>query len=431
MNADVASIRGCLDSAYDRFVEHDLHMKTSVLGAVIEYCARSPDLADKELWALFCATVDFQISVTRRLLPMLRGLVFELSSRELPFRDLVEDASLAEDVLTSFEWSGGRGFQHRLLKVGHLLCFFDSLSSLLGEYEKLGDFVRERYESAPAGENPVAYAIKSLLLELRKGPCPGYCKGYKPRNKENCKYIGLFAPNPRGGSALKRLCLFFRWMARPYPDLRLWKFVDPSNLLISLDKGVARVIGRAFGNLLGFKVSENWRSVLRVSDFMREINPEDPAKYDYVLSRPAIMGYCRPKDPRCYCCPLFEVCDYARRRPLPPPRRGPLMSEKEDRIFRAFWKRYAGELGLDDFDTERPVDGRKIDVVAHEKGCRSWVIEVEEALNYDAIGQVVVYRWLFGKKEGKTPKAAIVCEKAKPEDVEACEVDTGIRVFVV
>ena len=43
---------------------------------------------------------------------------------------------------------------------------------------------------------------------------------------------------------------------------------------------------------------------------MRRVNPEDPVKYDYVLSRVSIMGYCARDLARsqCFMCPLASVC---------------------------------------------------------------------------------------------------------------------------
>ncbi|MEG9194112.1 MAG: DUF2400 family protein [Candidatus Methanoglobus sp.] len=63
--------------------------------------------------------------------------------------------------------------------------------------------------------------------------------------------------------------------------------MDRKHLLASLDANLQRVVSRAFG----LKVKLNWRGVLEATGFLRKLNPDDPTKYDYVLSRLSIMGY--------------------------------------------------------------------------------------------------------------------------------------------
>lgn len=105
---------------------------------------------------------------------------------------------------------------------------------------------------------------------------------------------------------MKRINLFFRWLVRPYPDLGLWSFINKRHLFVSLDANLQRVISRAFGINVGL----NWCGVLEATRFLRKLNPEDPTKYDYVLSRVAIMGYCAKDMARSLCClcPIASIC---------------------------------------------------------------------------------------------------------------------------
>ncbi len=433
---EIHTLRNFLDELYDRFNSLGLYYRTSILGPVKDY--EHKNLTDKECWTLFCAVCDFQVPVITHLRPMLYGLIDYMSELGIHFIDLIIDPSLATEILANFSWRGRDkiGFTHRFLDIRpignktNILCLFMRIKELLEVYDSLSSLVSELYEKAiELGiQEPLEYVIKKFATILRQGSCPGLCSKLTKSRNTCARYHNLI-PDPQKNSAMKRLCLFFRWMVRPHPDLGLWShIINKRDLLVSLDSGIARVISRAFKLKLSNMLT--WTDVIKVTRFLRRINPEDPAKYDFVLSRPSIMGYCA-KDPfrnKCYLCPLLEICKSAHG--LPEPKAKPLSSEKERRIFEIF--RLRQQHMFDRIYTEYEIGGRKIDVVAHEKNCNYWVIEVESGkLNYVAIGQAIAYAWLFKKYKGVEPNVAIICTEAPKDLKEACEIDRGIRVFEI
>ncbi|MCL2276636.1 MAG: TIGR02757 family protein [Treponema sp.] len=91
--------------------------------------------------------------------------------------------------------------------------------------------------------------------------------------------------NPGGdgktGSACKKLNLTLRWLAREGPvDLGLWKKIKPSSLYVPLDVHVSRA-ARSL-NLLKRKANDK-KSVIELTENLREFCPEDPVKYDFAL----------------------------------------------------------------------------------------------------------------------------------------------------
>ena len=49
-------------------------------------------------------------------------------------------------------------------------------------------------------------------------------------------------PNPRNNGAMKRMCMYLRWMVRKSSvDVGIWKFMKPSELFIPLDVHVGRI----------------------------------------------------------------------------------------------------------------------------------------------------------------------------------------------
>jgi len=407
-------MRNSLEEAYERL--KGIYFSTSALRVVRMYSPR--DSADLELWTLFCAITDFQISVIKWLIPMLSGLCEEIEGKGLKFIDLIYDLQLARKLLSTFSWgSNKKGFAHRFIDLEDLICLFTSLKNILTNYGSLGNFAKNLYEDAmdEGLEEPLEYVVKGLAQELRSHFPDVYGK------------TGMLVPDPSGNSAFKRLNLFLRWMVRPYPDLGLWNFIDKRFLLVSLDIGVLRTVSRVFD--VRFAGGSVWKNVLKVTKLFRNINSEDPVKYDYVFSRPAIMGYCA-KDParnRCYLCPLNEICSSAS---LPfKPKVKPLTSSKERKILDEFLKIDGDKF--DEIKTEYPVGGKSIDVVAHDRNCNWYVMEVEEKLNYTAIGQAVTYRKLFTEIKKIRPKAVIICRDAPLDLKAACEVDVGIEVILV
>ena len=89
--------------------------------------------------------------------------------------------------------------------------------------------------------------------------------------------------DPQRGSAAKRINLFLRWMVRRDEggvDFGLWKEIDPADLFIPLDVhsgNTARQLG-----LLQRKQND-WKAVEELTSTLRELDPEDPVKYDYAL----------------------------------------------------------------------------------------------------------------------------------------------------
>lgn len=91
-------------------------------------------------------------------------------------------------------------------------------------------------------------------------------------------------PNPRNNGAMKRMCMYLRWMVRKSSvDVGIWKFMKPSELYIPLDVHVGR-ISRQMGLLT--RKANDFKAVEELTDKLREFCPDDPVKYDF-----AMFGY--------------------------------------------------------------------------------------------------------------------------------------------
>ncbi len=90
-------------------------------------------------------------------------------------------------------------------------------------------------------------------------------------------------PSPHLGSACKRLNLFLRWMVREDSiDPGGWHKIPASKLIIPLDTHMHR-IGLALE--MTKRKQADIKTAVEITQSFRRINPKDPVKYDFALTR--------------------------------------------------------------------------------------------------------------------------------------------------
>lgn len=88
---------------------------------------------------------------------------------------------------------------------------------------------------------------------------------------------------PMRKSACKRLCMYLRWMVRQDNggvDFGLWQKINKAQLVCPVDVHVERV-AREF-NLINRKPCD-WQTALELTRNLKQLDPTDPAKYDFAL----------------------------------------------------------------------------------------------------------------------------------------------------
>ena len=163
------------------------------------------------------------------------------------------------------------------------------------EPKVLGDF---NYRFGKSEDFAVIFSILKELYTKDGGLEELFKYGYE--NNENmfipvCDYFyskveketqgfKFMIPNPRNGGAMKRMCMYLRWMVRKGPvDFGIWDFMPMSDLLIPLDVHVAR-ISREMGLLN--RTSNDFKAVLELTENLKKFDFNDPVKYDF-----AMFGY--------------------------------------------------------------------------------------------------------------------------------------------
>ncbi len=197
------------------------------------------------------------------------------------------------------------GFKHRFNTGRDIACLLHFAQQVLHGYGSLGEFFRLGYRENEDDLGPAEERFVEGFFSLDCSPF--YKKGRLPDDAG----VRFLLPTPGRGSACKRLNLYLRWMIRRDDgvDFGIWKDIPPSKLVIPLDTHLAR-ISRYLG-LTCFKTA-GWRMAIEVTRSLRELDPEDPIKYDFALCRLGILDLCTCKfDPTlCLSCELSGMCLY-------------------------------------------------------------------------------------------------------------------------
>ena len=116
-----------------------------------------------------------------------------------------------------------------------------------------------------------------------------------------------FLSRPSTGSACKRINLFLRWMVRedgvdPGGWSRVWK----RQLVVPLDTHTIR-IGKCLR--LTRRVSPGWKMAAEITSALRQLDPDDPVRYDFALCHLSMAGLCDfASEKGAKACPLRAIC---------------------------------------------------------------------------------------------------------------------------
>lgn len=158
------------------------------------------------------------------------------------------------------------GFAHRTFNATDLLYFISFLKYHYTKYESLEDaFV--------PGKKYTGDTVEQALVHFHN-----YFFSIEHPERTR-KHIST----PERKSACKRINMYLRWMVRKDKqgvDFGIWNKISPAQLICPLDVHVARVAQRL--ELLENDKS-NWQNALQLTNHLRQLNPKDPAVYDYAL----------------------------------------------------------------------------------------------------------------------------------------------------
>jgi uncharacterized protein (TIGR02757 family) len=190
-----------------------------------------------------------------------------------------------------------RDFKHRFTTgddISDLLTLFKIIINKHGSIEQY--FVRG-YNAGDGNIIPALTNFCNSLLDL-------HAAGHKGESRRGLKYLLV---SPTGGSTCKRLNLFLRWMVRDDDvDAGIWKTIDKAKLIVPVDVHMGRLC-----KILGLynRSTVSLRTALEITENFAGIEPSDPVKYDFALSRIGILENCTGRLRKgCELCELFGFC---------------------------------------------------------------------------------------------------------------------------
>ena len=231
----------------------------------LEFLYNYEDPRDREICGLIASSLAYG-----RVRQILKS-VFAVLDAMKPTPSIFLKGSSLESLEKAFS-----GFKHRFSTGGEIALTLYGVKGILERHGSLENLFVSGLKGCENGEGRgdirengnITPALMAFVRELN-APFKG-----RPNT---------LIPSHEKGSSMKRLNLFLRWMVREDAvDPGGWEEVRPSQLMIPLDvhmHGISLSLG------ITERKQANIRTVDEVTEAFRVISPEDPARYDFVLTR--------------------------------------------------------------------------------------------------------------------------------------------------
>lgn len=167
-------------------------------------------------------------------------------------------------------------------------------------YRQFMHFVYQKYHSLEAYMNDL-----SNDLETAVGRFIESAHDFGKRNDAGKGYFFLF-PDPFRSSA-KRMRMFLRWMVRKDAiDPGIWQSYQSSEIFYPMDTHLLKF---ALHRGIIRSMTNSYKNTVTVTNYFKNINSEDPVKYDFSIARLGIILGCQyHKNKICYHCPHLTIC---------------------------------------------------------------------------------------------------------------------------
>lgn len=189
------------------------------------------------------------------------------------------------------------GFKHRFNTADDICELLNILHDVLQQHVSIEACFASYLE--PDDENIISALscfITGILDQHRKNTDAATSRG-----------LGYLLSDPANGSPCKRLNLFLRWMVRDDDvDTGLWTSIDKSKLIVPVDTHMARLC-----RILGLynRKTVSLETAVEITLGFARLEPADPVKYDFALSRIGIVEDCNGRyRPKCEDCELLGFC---------------------------------------------------------------------------------------------------------------------------
>ena len=157
-----------------------------------------------------------------------------------------------------------KDFKHRFTTADDINNLLANVAGILKKFGTLENF----FENCLNESGNLFKALDKFSDELSKNKKPGAFS---------------LVTAPRDGSACKRIFLYLKWLVRSdNVDPGGWRVIRPSDLIVPTDTHMHNIARK-----LNFTSRKNadLKTAVEITESFKKICPEDPAKYDFVLTR--------------------------------------------------------------------------------------------------------------------------------------------------
>ncbi len=165
-------------------------------------------------------------------------------------------------------------FKHRTFNSTDALHFIETLKKIYENSDTLETAFLRNFSAESTNVKPALIGFNELFFEDEFAPNRTQKHVATPKRKSSCK----------------RLNMFLRWMVRNDNngvDFGLWKEIKPAQLIMPIDVHVERV-SRKLGLIQTEKI--NWQAAEDLTEILRELDHNDPVKYDFALFGLGVEG---------------------------------------------------------------------------------------------------------------------------------------------
>ena len=230
----------------------------------LEFLYDYDELRDREIVGLIASSLAY--GAVRQILKSVGSVLGKMDSPYLFLK-----RSSKGDLRETF-----KDFKHRFTTGDELSTMLYGIKKTVERYGSLQECFAQGFSSE---QGTVIPALSSFVDQLRS------VFDGRPRS---------LLPSPDAGSACKRLNLFLRWMARrDQVDPGGWDNIPASRLIVPLDVHMHR-ISLQLG--LTKRKQADLRAACEITAAFRGIEPEDPVRYDFVLTRLGIRDDLDPEE---------------------------------------------------------------------------------------------------------------------------------------
>jgi uncharacterized protein (TIGR02757 family) len=248
-----ADLKAYLDGLVDRFERPEFIAEDPI---AIPHGFDDP--RDQEVIGLYAALLAWgrRETVLNKMEALCERMDYE------PFR-FVRDFDPARDA------DALDGFKHRTFQPVDAFWFTKNLSAALERHSTIENLFADHLPDDATHVGPAIQGFSRTILDI------------DPKTPQRLR---KHLARPEAGSACKRLNMYLRWMVRSGPvDLGIWSRITPDQLMLPLDVHSGRQ-ARALGFIE--RKSNDWKAVRILTGACRQLDPEDPARYDFAFFPP-------------------------------------------------------------------------------------------------------------------------------------------------